>query len=175
MTMWSMTGGSTIRPEHAVLRQVVDPLPTPVERIWVGLDRLQDRLTYLQRHAPNVEEAAVGLARETLDVALAAEEPSWPSAIDVLAAQTDLAAHDANLKALYLARNTAEVRLGRAIEACEGELCAALDDKLPRMHTIRTDQTHLVPARTRYGAGRDLRLPTQMAVARYNLKDTRRA
>jgi hypothetical protein len=113
-----------------ILRQVVDPLPAPVERAWRAYDRLGHHLTDLQRHAPGVGPAEEEFARDTLRAALSDTEPSWPSAVDVLAARQNLEAHQAAVAATHLARNTAEIRVSSSIRDCERQLCEALDDKL---------------------------------------------
>jgi hypothetical protein len=120
-----------MRPDHHILRVVVNPLPAPVEQAWRAYDRLQHRLTDLQRHAPGIEPAEEELARDTLKAALSDDETvCWVSAVDVLAAHQNLEAHKATVAATHRALSAAETHISHAIVACERQLCEALDDRL---------------------------------------------
>jgi hypothetical protein len=119
-----------MRPEDAILRIVVEPLPPAVERAWRAYDRVQGRIENLLRHAPNVEAAVQQFTKDLLEVALADGEPEWPSPVDVLAERQNLEAHETTLRQLYDARGWAAQRVGKAIVGCERQLCEALDDLL---------------------------------------------
>jgi hypothetical protein len=117
-----------VNPEDEILRTVVDPLPTPVERAWCAYDRVTQRIIWLLAHPPNVERALQGYTKEVLDAALSDGEPHWPSPVDVLAERQNLEAHETALRAAYSAQSWAEKRIGRAIVANERALCERLDD-----------------------------------------------
>jgi hypothetical protein len=119
-----------VNADDAVLRVVCDPLPVPIERAWRACDRLSDRLTFMQRNPPSVENAEREFGLELLETAFEDGEPAWPSPVDVLAARQNLEAHQIATKLLHSAHQTAEVRLGRAIASSERELVETLDDML---------------------------------------------
>jgi hypothetical protein len=125
-----LSAGEQLRPDHAVLRVVVDPLPARVERAWRAYDRLQERVIYLQRHPPRVEVAEQQFRRDFLEAALAEGDHVWPSADGVLAVRHRLAAHKEAELAVYGARSWASALVGKAIVACERSLVEALDDLL---------------------------------------------
>jgi hypothetical protein len=119
-----------MRPEHDILRVVVDPLPAPVERAWRAHDRISERISHLMRHPPDLDAVVQGFTKELLEAALADGEPIWPSPVDVLAERQNLEAHETTVRQLYDARGWAAVRVGKAIVAGERQLVERLDDLL---------------------------------------------
>jgi hypothetical protein len=119
-----------MRPDDNILRTVVQPLPAPVQRAWVALDRLTELAVYLQRHPPGTGAAEQRLRQGLLEAALSEGEPEWPSAEGLLAAQRNHNAHKELELAVHGARTGAENLLAKRIVACERQLCESLDDLL---------------------------------------------
>jgi hypothetical protein len=123
-----------VNPADDILRTVVNPLPAPLERAWRAYDRLQDLAVYLMRHHPPVVDVATQkLRHDILAAAMSDTEPDWPSADGVLAARNAHEAHKEFELAVHGARAGAQHRVGRAIVACESQLCESLDDALGQL------------------------------------------